>query len=400
MTTEAPPLLSAPAEPARPAPARSRSGRDYARRWRGVLAIAGGLVVVSAVAVLNNGGVSAGGTMDPLSYGPEGARAMASLLTQQGVSVVRLNTLNAVTAAANKAAARGAATTVVVADPGGEAEDLSPLRGLPSGTTLVLVEPDADTLATVQPGVQIGGRLAVRTRQLDCTLPAAVVADAVVTGGDSYLDAGSAAGVSCYVGTLYQKGSGQGGSTIDIGSAATLSNSELGREGNAALGLGLLGTNRTVLWLVPGPVAITGTKTLDELLPKRLGYAETQALVAIGLLMLWRARRLGRVVPEPLPVVVRASETVEGQGRLYRAARSRRRAASALRAAALSRMAPRLGIRHDEGTAAMVDAVVTRTRRSPTDVTALLYGAQPENDQALVTLADQLDALEAEVRRS
>ena len=123
-------------------------------------------------------------------------------------------------------------------------------------------------------------------------------------------------------------------------------------------------------------------------------------MIAVGLLMLWRARRLGRVVPEPLPVVVRASETVEGQGRLYRAARARRRAATALRAAALSRMAPRLGIRRDDGTAAMVDAVVTRTRRSPTDVTALLYGAEPEDDQALVTLADQLDALEAEVRRS
>jgi hypothetical protein len=63
-------------------------------------------------------------------------------------------------------------------------------------------------------------------------------------------------------------------------------------------------------------------------------------------------------------------------------------------------MAPRLGVRHDDAGAALVTAVAARTGRSPTDVAALLYGAEPEDDRALVALADQLDALEAEVRRT
>ena len=144
----------------------------------------------------------------------------------------------------------------------------------------------------------------------------------------------------------------------------------------------------------------TGSTSLDQLLPARLGWAFLQGLVAVLLLMLWRARRFGRLVREPLPVSVRASETVEGLGRLYRTARSRRRAADALRAAARSRIAPRLGLRRDDSATAVVEAVAVRTGRPAADLATLLYGAEPGDDAALVALADQLDALEAEVRRS
>ena len=39
---------------------------------------------------------------------------------------------------------------------------------------------------------------------------------------------------------------------------------------------------------------------------------------AVVLLCLWRGRRLGRLVPEPLPVIVRAVETTKSRGRMYR----------------------------------------------------------------------------------
>ncbi len=47
----------------------------------------------------------------------------------------------------------------------------------------------------------------------------------------------------------------------------------------------------------------------------------------------------------------------------------------------------------------MVDAVAARSRRTQGEVGALLYGAAPADDAALVRLADDLDALEREVRR-
>jgi hypothetical protein len=293
----------------------------------------------------------------------------------------------------------------VVAEPGAE-QDLSPLGRVPVGVTIVLIAPDEDALAALQPGLGVVDSLDVKAKDVDCTQPDAALAGVVFTGGDSYArrPQDPVPGTACYDGTLYLQSVPGQVHFVDIGSAATLSNSDLGKEGNAALGLGLLGHSRNVLWLVPGPVHLKpntgGSTPLNQLLPGRLGWALLQGFIAVGLLMLWRARRLGRVVPEPLPVVIRASETIEGQGRLYRASRARPRAATALRAAAVSRMAPRLGVRRDDDTVALVTAVAGRTGRNPTDVAALLYGAEPEDDRALVALADQLDALEAEVRRT
>ena len=69
-----------------------------------------------------------------------------------------------------------------------------------------------------------------------------------------------------------------------------------------------------------------------------------QLCLAVVLLALWKGRRIGPLVAEELPVVVRASETVEGRGRLYRSRRARDRAADALRTATLQRLLPRLGL--------------------------------------------------------
>jgi hypothetical protein len=399
VTTAAPPLLPGAAEHQPPPPVRSWTGREHARRYRGALVVLLAVVVVAVLALVSNRYSSAHGTMDPQSYDPVGGRALATLLNDRGVPVTRLTGVDQVLSKATSG------STVVVAEPVAE-PDLSPLRRLPAGVTVVLIAPDQGSLAALQPGLQALQARAVQATNVGCAQPDAVLAGVAYTGGEGYarqpLD--PVRGQACYDGTLYvQAAAGQVG-FVDIGSADTLSNADLGKEGNAALGLGLLGHGHDVLWLVPGPVhrqpSTGGTTPLTRLLPGRLGWAVLQSVIAVALLMLWRARRLGRVVPEPLPVVVRASETIEGQGRLYRAARARSRAAAALRAAAVSRMAPRLGVRRDDDTVALVTAVAGRTGRTPTDVAALLYGAPPENDRALVALADRLDALEAEVRRT
>lgn len=399
MTTEAPPLLPDAAEPAPAQPTRSWSGREQAKRYRGVLVLLIAVVLVAIATVVADHHGTEHGTMDPQSYDPTGGRALATLLGERGVPVTRLTSVDQVLAAAKPG------STVVVADPVDE-QDLTPLRRLTAGVTVVLVAPDEDSLAALQPGLAAVTDLEVKAKNLDCTQPDAVLAGVVHTGGDSYgrRPADRVPAQSCYDGTLYVQGAVGRAEFVDIGAAETLSNADLGKDGNAALGLGLLGHGRNVLWLVPGPVhlrpATGGTTPISKLLPARLGWAVLQIVIAVALLMLWRARRLGRVVPEPLPVVIRASETIEGQGRLYRAARARHRAATALRAAAVSRMAPRLGVRRDDDTVALVTAVAGRTGRNPTDVAALLYGAEPKDDRALVALADQLDALEAEVRRT
>jgi hypothetical protein len=186
-----------------------------------------------------------------------------------------------------------------------------------------------------------------------------------------------------------------------LGNSDPLTIDRLDDEGNAALALGLLGARAHLVWYLPTPGDLPASeqRSLYDLLPDALWWALLQFLIAVLLLALWRARRLGAVVPEPLPVVVRATETVEGRGRLYRRSGARDKAAAALRLATLRRLEPALGLGRHSDPPAVTDAVAARSRLSAVEVGALLYGAAPADDSALVRLADHLDALEKEVRR-
>ncbi len=125
-----------------------------------------------------------------------------------------------------------------------------------------------------------------------------------------------------------------------------------------------------------------------------------QLLLVAVVAALWRGRRLGRLVTEQLPVVVRAGETTRGRGRLYRRARSYGHAAAALRAGTAARSAARLGLPRSAPAPAVIDAVARAASRAPQDVEALLYGPPPTDDRGLARLARDLDHLESEVHRT
>ncbi|MEU1601748.1 DUF4350 domain-containing protein [Micromonospora matsumotoense] len=116
------------------------------------------------------------------------------------------------------------------------------------------------------------------------------------------------------------------------------------------------------------------------------------ALVAL-LIVLWRARRLGPPVTEPLPVEVRAAETVLGRARLYQRARARGPTAATLRTAALGRLRGRLDLPATLAPAELAARVAGRTGDDPEQIRELLYGAAPETDAALLELARSLDRL-------
>jgi len=127
---------------------------------------------------------------------------------------------------------------------------------------------------------------------------------------------------------------------------------------------------------------------------------ELQLAFAVLALALSQGRRFGPVVTEHLPVVVRAAETTEGRARLYRRAGARGRAAQNLRAASAARIVPLVGHQRGADRDAVTSAVASRTGRTASEVDAVLYGAAPVDDAALVRLADELDTLERMVRRT
>ncbi|MFI9643888.1 DUF4350 domain-containing protein [Micromonospora sp. NPDC051925] len=116
------------------------------------------------------------------------------------------------------------------------------------------------------------------------------------------------------------------------------------------------------------------------------------ALVAL-LVVLWRARRLGPPVSEPLPVEVRSTETVLGRARLYQQARARGPAAATLRAAALDRLRGRLDLPATTTHEELAARVAERAGGTPAQIRELLYGAPPQTDAELLELARSLDRL-------
>ncbi|HEX7187596.1 MAG TPA: DUF4350 domain-containing protein, partial [Actinomycetes bacterium] len=187
-----------------------------------------------------------------------------------------------------------------------------------------------------------------------------------------------------------------------LGNGSPLTNSRFDDEGNAALALGLLGGHDRLVWYLPSLADVPSSaadRSFYDLVPDGVWWGLVQLAVAVLLLALWRARRLGPVVTEPLPVVVRAAEAVEGRARLYRRGGARDTAAEALRDALRSRLAALVGLPPRAEAPTVVDAVAARSRRTQGEVGSLLYGAAPADDAALVRLADDLDALEREVRR-
>jgi hypothetical protein len=375
------------------------------RLWRSVrlpVLVLGLLVAVLVAGVLvTERGRS--GYLDPDATDPGGTRALAVLLAQGGVPLERVtSTDEAVTA--------GGSATVAVPFPG-QLVDRSRRLLAESDLDLVVLGPGDDALADFAPGLAVASATGSSPRSPGCPLPAATTAGVVGLGGLTYDtaevdtagadDAAGAGAVACYDAAggalLVQLERASGGTTTVLGSGDLLTNDQLDEEGNAALGLLLLGGGDEVRWLMPAP----GTEAPEEdeslfgLLPGAVQYALLQLVLAGVLLALWQARRLGPVVTEPLPVVVRAAETVEGRARLYRAARARDRAADQLRRATRSRLAAGVGAGSDPAPAALVPAVASRAALAEDEVGTLLYGPVPPDDRALVRLADDLDRLES-----
>jgi hypothetical protein len=353
------------------------------------------IVLAAAVLIGLLSASGAPGLLDPAAAEEDGSRAIAALVRQQGVTVDVVRTADQ--------ARVPAGTTLLVPFP----DRLAPAQlaaVAAAGADVVLVAPGPEVLAALTPGVEQTARTeAVETREPGCALPAAVRAGAVTVGGAGYRVEGGAEGAAaCYPtdngAALVQVVAG-GRTVTALGSPDVLQNRSLADEGNASLAIGLLATHPRLAWFLPEPEGppVGTEESLLDLVPPGWLWGAGQLAVAVVLLALWRGRRLGPVVAEPLPVVVRSAETDEGRARLYRAAGAREHAAEVLRTASRARLAPLLGLSVPAERAALVAAVGERIGRSG-QVQDVLYGPAPADDAALVALADRLDELEREVR--
>ncbi|MFI6727319.1 DUF4350 domain-containing protein [Streptomyces atratus] len=384
-------------------------------RTRGLL-LALLVLVAAGIALATMRSGDQHGRLNPRSADRYGSRAVAELLKERGVSVHVVTTLDEATAQA------GPETTLLVASPNlltpHQQSELRATTDHSAGRTVLLAAgpPSVDTLV---PGVRAESAGPVATRAPQCSLPAARSAGDVETGGFHYASDGLDNTIACFPSNglptllLVEQGPGD---TVLLGSPDLLYNARLGNQGNASLALQLLGSHPHLVWYLPsltdtsaaaenggdGGDGAHDDRSFVDLIPRGWLWGTLQLALAAVLAAIWRARRLGPLVAERLPVAIRASESTEGLARLYRRANARDRAADSLRAATRTRIAPLIGVSPPDAhsPATLIPAVSARLSTTGSDLQAVLFGPVPSDDAALVHLADQLDTLEREVRTS
>jgi hypothetical protein len=285
-----------------------------------------------------------------------------------------------------------------------EDDQLRRLAALPGDR--LLVAPISRTREQLAPRIRLGGAtIAFADSKPDCDLREANRAGSVQLGlGGDYEAVGNVEVTRCYGGALVRY-SDNGREVTVVSSGDFMTNSGLLEAGNAALAMNLAGSHPRLIWYAPqhsegGGTESGGSPGLFDLMPAQVKWILLQLILAVAAVALWQGRRIGPLVAERLPVVVRASETVEGRGRLYRSQRARDRAADALRTAALQRMTPRLGLGQDAEPPAVVAAVAERCGASAPAVAHTLFGPPPASDPHLLNLAHELDNIERQVAQS
>lgn len=366
-------------------------------RWRTGRWIALGLIVIAALAAVTAllTAPRPGGRMDPESTSPDGAHAIVSLLRDRGVDVIVARTVADAEQAAGPDTLLLAAETYNTRGP----DLLKRLAALP-GDRLVL-EPTARAREALSPGIRIGSSDLLNAKP-DCELHEANQAGTVQLGStDTYEKVGDVDLTRCYGGALVRYQS-DGRTITVVGSADFMTNSSLLDEGNAALAMNLAGERSRLIWYAPQKPEGQGSggSTVGDLVPDAVFWIVFQLCLVVALLALWQGRRLGPLVAEKLPVVVRASETVEGRARLYRSRRARGQAAEALRTATLQRLAPRLGLGANSSEAAVASAIAQRYNGDQSTVHRILFGPVPSTDADLLHLAHALDDIERQVTTS
>jgi hypothetical protein len=362
------------------------------------------LAATLAVTLLTPGAKGNTDDLDPANPGYSGAQALAHVLRDHGVSVTVVRSQRELLDQTIDGA-----TTVVVTNTirlsGRTAR--TALSHAASAASLVLLDPD--------PEVTKGMGLPVESHLTDLTDVSAGCQGTdlgsdfrLAEAGRAYTTAANAGAAS----TCFSDKIDGGGAMVSLPGApgrppvTVLGNDSLITNGatldsdNAAIALRLFGHSDRLIWYVPSLADISAVDgNSRSIAPSWFQPGLALATSAVLFLCLWRGRRLGRLVTEPLPVIVRAVETTESRGRMYRKSRDRTRVLAVLQLATRRRLAAYLSLPVSSNISNVAAAAAAVSGRRYEDVLHLLNWPAAHDDSSLLERANALTALEKEVRR-
>ena len=391
--------------------------------------------------------------LSPTSDAGDGARQLADSLTGAGVRLtVRRHTAEAIA----DAQGGGAVTIFVTAPELVHPTYLEELVALPPTARVVLVAPRSDELAAAGLDVDVlGPRWTAAAPQPGCSAAYASAAGPAAVQRWRY-GAASFPAVRCYEDGLIELRTGGAEMTL-VGAADPFRNDRADEHGNQVLARGLLARTPGLIWLdlherepaPPDPTVPptepgqTGTDPdsddegddsgdtrdpdgedsepsdqgeeqegsqadgeqarggSDAVTQSPLARAfppavwATLALLVLAALALAAAsaRRLGAPVAEPLPVRVRAAETVRGLGGLYRRAGARSTSLATLQSAARLRLAEHYGLPADVPAEELAERVAATVGQPVVEVRHMLSGGVEDSDEELARAATTVQNL-------
>lgn len=360
------------------------TARSVLRRWWVVIALAGVFVVAAVLIGPRDGGLP----LDPRSTAPLGTAAVVEVLRRLGVEV-RLDV----------AEPADAAVALLLRDDASEARRRRLLEWVGGGGRLIVADPSSPLVPEVVGRTTIAFTDPPLTPS--CDWPPVAPVEEVDTGGDAVY-AAPAGTTGCF-----ERNDGHwlvaephgAGTVVALGGAYVLTNGALGDADHGVLAVALLSAGEgTTTAFVGGGAAVGEPPAALALLPDGVRWALLQAAVVWVLVVAWRGRRFGAVVPEELEVALPASATVVGYADLLRRAGRPQAAAAHLRERLAAELAARHGLAPHADASAIASAAAASTPVTVDRIEQVLAGPLPANDLALVTYAREVHRLAAPLR--
>ncbi len=381
-------------------------------RWR-KLALWGSLVVIVALVSALIAGLRgpSGLPLDPDNPEDGGLQAIARVLEQRGVSVEVVRDLDAL-----RSTTVDGSTTVLVVGTAYLSTDSGAqlIEHVAQADSLLVLDPQPNTGEALDLPVTVSSRASSSTLGQECDVDTWREGDRIVRADQLVEVTGERDGATaCFPPSPgYNAGGAMAGYVVELeaddprprtvllGIASALTNGQIEQEANAATGLRLLGGTDRLIWYIPsiGDAGEVAPQSLTDVLPRAVVPSVVVLVAALGATMVWRGRRLGPVVTEPLPAVVRSVETTQSRSRMYRRAQDRQRALASLQLAARRRLAVRLGLSARAAPEAVVRATARASGRHTEEIARLLVDPAAQDDETLVRIAREVRSLEEGIR--
>jgi hypothetical protein len=367
-------------------PTSAAAGGSRARRALPLVIIAA-LAVVAAVVNLRSGGD--GPLLDPASTEANGTKALRLILEEVGADVEVVS---------GPPLGEFDTMLLMLDNIGGEmAREVA--DHVNQGGVLVVTDFGGRLTPGLRPSSVAGSGIAPTTLERGCEITALADVDEIrITSAPLFEPPNT--GTGCYRveddAWLIIRPRGDG-TLVTTGGAEWLTNRGIAAGDNAVLATALLAPSEGTRVAIVRPdlalPGVAGRTTLSDLMPTAVKLGLLQLLVAFGVVVLWRARRLGAPLREVQPVRLPASELVLAVGNLFQRTAARERAAGLLRSDLRTLLTRRLGIPGDDP--ALPETLADRADMDVAEVADVLHGPPPQTDQELVLLAQRAESIRA-----